>query len=376
MKEEQWHHFLNHVVEPHYVEMLLKLDSYYQKHKASLVTAFVHSFHTFCQRLKEEQIKKENMKYVMYSMLRTEISRGRHRYLVEAMDERWYGDNNPIQGYYDASWAFRFLDEWEYQVEEGSRPYMGALKMNVRQMKLMLARQIHPYIVSLIRTVMPEAVQLEAYQILAKEINVEVRVGEYWDWNEMVYKDMQAERDEQAMKEWLREKDELAYHYGRFTDVDLSAGDYTGLDFRFADFKRSVLEASCFRGATLVGTVWKNSRLEHTDFSRSVLHGADFYESDLRGAVFQEAVGNTSLGLLAWSLPLSEQVNFVKANLQGANFSNAQFRGALFVGAHLAHVNFKGADLTGAFFSKTDHEHVQLDEQQRKSIRWMEMSLS
>jgi hypothetical protein len=372
VKEEVVQQFIENDVERKSLESLLALEEYFQMHKDALAQGFIQSFKQLCLKIKEMQAQgeKDKIGYITYSMLRTEILEGRHMYLLEASDSTWFFDRKECQVEYDASWAFQFLDRLESELEKKGKTYMGAItKPDIEKIKLREAGKYNQYVVSLAQYAMSQATALPEYLDIEREEELEVRVGEYLDISEIVYKEDTRIKDSVAMKEWLEEKLEYEYAYEVFSNLDLSQGDYEGIDLRYADLKQSNVSESNLRGCILLGAKFTHCHLQGTDFSHSLISEADFSQSNLKGAVFRDVEGLSGLtDPTYWEMPGLAAVNFEGADLEGADFENANLKGAVFVGANLTATNFKGANLENAVFSMEDIEKIKLDSSQRESI--------
>lgn len=373
-KEDVLQHFIENEVQTKNLESLLALEEYFQNHKDELVHDFVQSFRNICRTIKTMQLRGEKGRigHITYSMLRTEIMEGRHIYVIDASDITWFFDRKECQAEYNAGWAFQYLDVVESELEQISKTYMGAItKPDIERIKLGLANKYHQYVVSLARYAMPQAIILPEYLEIDKEEELEVRVGEYLDHSETIYKEDVIVKDSEEIKAWLEEKLEYEYAYEVFTDLTLSHGNYEGIDLRYADMKQSDLSRSNLRGCILLGTKFIGCRLQGTDFSYSLISEADFSYSDLKDAVFYNTEGAQGLpDPDSWEMPGFVPVRFEGADLERADFEEANLAGAIFTGANLTATNFKGANLERAVFSRADMLNVNLDDKQRASIIW------
>ncbi|MGG1441759.1 pentapeptide repeat-containing protein [Brevibacillus laterosporus] len=405
-RTEAMPHFLTNVVEPARLRALMRLEQDFQTNKTALATEWTIAFQQICKQLGGEQIRKDKplIGHLTFSLLRTELAVGRAIYLVEATDSSWFFDRNPCQTEYDASWALRYLDQLKDEINSGSKAYMGAITLpDVEQIILKEAVHFHQYVIQLARYALPTAIESQEFVELSTEDVVEIRVGEYMDVSEVVYKIDRRARDAQSVREWIDEGSEQEYAYEVFDRVDLSKGDYSELDFRYSRFEHSDLSDARFNGCVLMGTRWNHSRLAQADFSYSLLFGANFYQSELSGTDFRGI--QASQGLLepdSWEMPGFWEISFTEANLPGAsfvgahlagaqfsranlvgvnfaganltdaNFTDANLRGAVFVGASVASVDFTGADVEGASFSARDQGKLNVDEQQQATVIWIE----
>ncbi|MGC5327307.1 pentapeptide repeat-containing protein [Brevibacillus sp. SYSU BS000544] len=371
---QAWQHFEEHTVRPKIQECLFAIEDYFQTNKEQLADRFIESFRQICNQITKQQTagQKGKIGYINYSMLRTEILAGSDHYLIDANDRRWYFDKQECQWSYDASWAFRFLEQAAQELDEARKAYAGLITPpDIEQLLLREAKNINQYIVSLARYAMPDAVKIEEFQKIEIEEEWEVRVGEYLDLNEVVYKLDRSKKEAEQIKAWFETKKGLDYAYEVYSHLDLSEGNYESIDLRYADLSGSNLSRSQLIRCILVGTKWNHGSLVGTDFSNSLIYEADFRNCDLHEAIFREAKGANGLPrTMTWEMPGFDRVNFTGANLYGADFSGADLRGAIFFGANLENVNFAGANLDHAVFAKTDRGKLVLDEKQRKSIIW------
>ncbi|MBE1555942.1 pentapeptide repeat-containing protein [Sporosarcina limicola] len=373
-REEVLQHFLENEVEKRRIENLLALEHFFQTSKDELAEEFKQSFKKICFSIKEQQtqMSKAPLGHITFSMLRTELLEGNHTYIIEGTDEAWFFDLQPFLATYDASWAFRFLDQLITELNERSKTFTGVItQSDIERIKLKEAKHYHQYIISLARYALPASIICPEYQALEKELTVEIRVGEYMDVSEVVYIEDHTVKDSEEVKAWLNEKLDDEYPYEVFSDLNLSLGNYESMDLRYAFFQKSNVSYSRMRHCMLVGANLKACQLVESDLSFSLIYEADFSYSQLQGAIFRQAEGASGLpDLTHWEMPGYLPVRFVGANLEGADFQQANLQGACFVEATIKGVDFTGANLTGAMFSKEAREHLTLEPHQESSIIW------
>ncbi|WP_051004451.1 pentapeptide repeat-containing protein [Paenibacillus sp. OSY-SE] len=328
-KAESIAHFREQIVWQERANMQLVLERDYQLHKEWLASEFVASFQHICRQIRDAQARGEKgpIGYITFSMLRTELMEGRYIYRVEAMDAGWVFDRNPYVLQYDAGWAFQHLDTFRSKLIEGSRIYGGRASVPIiEQMMLAESIAIHRYIVALARFALPQAVELEEYRDIATEPVFEIRVGEYMDLSEVVFKQDAREQDSEFILAWLDDREDGEHAYELFRNVDLSAGDYRGIDFRYSEFNHCNLSHGSLQDSVLIDTRWSGSGLTGADFSRSQIHGAEFRDCDLKGAIFQYAEGaNGWKDARFLNLPGLSALCFAGSDLEGADFTGASY---------------------------------------------------
>ncbi len=374
MKVEAWQQFVDEDVAKKSQEALFALEAYFQTEKETLVQDFVDAIRRICLNIKDMQAKgtKGKIGYITFSMLRTELLEGKNLYLIEASDSNWFFDRKECVAVYDATWAFQFLRKLEGELEQERLRYMNAIPIPyIGKIKLQEAVKFHKYVVSLARYAMPFAVTTSEFQDIEIEEELEIRVGEYMDASEVVYKKDARVKNSASIKAWLEETAKDEYAYEVFANLDLSCGKYKGIDLRFADMRQCNLQESNLSNSLLVGVKFAGSDLVKCNFSYSLIQEADFRWCNLQGARFQGAEGYRGLwNRSAWEMPGFLEVNFTGANLQGADFTDANLKGAIFVGANLENATFTGANLDQAVFSIEDADHIRLDDTQRKNVIW------
>ncbi|MCP3808123.1 pentapeptide repeat-containing protein [Paenibacillus sp. Lou8.1] len=355
-REEAFWHFTNEIYEPLKHQMLFALEAHFQNHKCSLAKTFRNSLEQVLGKvmLMQQEGTKQSLGYISYSMLRTELANGRATYLVEALDKRWLMDLHSCRDTYNADWAFRYLDEWETELSKHAKKYGGRIGLDdIQRMKLRAAIHIHQYIIALARFSITEAWLDEiqfAHEIQLEDV-FELRVGEYWDQSEVVFKRDVRAKDSSVMKDWLEEKKPYDYIHEVFRGIDGSQGNYKGIRLQYADLNESSFINSVFTKGNLIGSRWNKACLIEADFSGCLIQEARFEKANLRGASFRDAVAVPGIYQSErWERPGFQPVSFAGADLTGATFQDAYLQDADFTGAILQGADFIGAAIEGACF--------------------------
>ena len=374
-RTEALEHFYQNCVKQAVIEKISQAEHFFDKHKDELVPDFVDSFRRLCMKIKKMQIDNKIGKigYIQYSMLRSNIIENNYDYLIDTYNKQWYFDSKQqeCQEKYNSRWAFIFLEELEKVLEEKRRIYINTIyKPDIDHIKLEKARIFNQFIKNLARYAMPKAAQILEFNAIDMEDEFEVRVGEYYDLSEVVYKVDMRVKDPEEIKEWLEDKKEDCYVAEILRDMDLSLGNYTGIDLRFADFSGSNLSGSILENSILIGTKFCRCNLENINLTGTYIHDADFSGASLKNADFFTAKGSKSMiDTIASRIYSLWGVNFEGADLEGADFRYTDLRGANFKSTNLIGVNFKGANLENAVFLKEAVNGLELDEAQKKAIQ-------
>jgi hypothetical protein len=374
-RAEAWEHFVANYAQPAAQKKIMALEEYFGQHQEDLITEFLESFREICLKIKAMQSAgaKGKIACITYSMLRTAILDWHPVYLVEAFDKEWFLDPVECQTRYSAGWAFQFLDQLGPElVEQLKSLYLHQIDRTKPERYLLKeAEKYHQYVSCLVCYAMARSAQLPEFLAIDKEAEFTVRVGEYMDIGEVVYKESRRIRDLVAAKFPLGNIEGLACTYNALTNLNLTHGDYKKINLLYADLSESDLSDSQMQYSTLVGTKFYRGSLARTDLKGAWIYEADFGECNLEGANLSNSVGASGMiDAEEWYLPGYRSVNFQRANLENANFKEARLRGAIFSGANLKNVNFEGANLEDAVFTRENSEDLNLDDVQRRQIIW------
>lgn len=375
-KAEALAHFEDNYVRAKLIEKLLQTEKYFLNHLDELADEFLRSVRAIGLKIIRMQSEGEIGKvgYINYGMLRSSILDRSPIYRIDVYNKEWYFDTEQkeCQGEYDGNSVFRFLNEFESELEEPRKRYFAVISpVDLELIKLREAAKFNQFIIHLAWYALNKGETIQELSNIAKEEEFEVRVGEYYDLSEAVYKEDARSKDPEAVKEWLEDKHEDQYVAAVLKNLDLSGGDYAGIDLRRVDFSGSRLRQCGLQECLLIKARFRKCFLNDTDFSGAMIHDADFSGADLKGAVFFGAEGARGIreALTSGIYSLSG-VNFAGADLTETDFRYANLQGADFRGANLQNTDFHGANLNKARFSESDSDQVDLTEEQRESVIW------
>jgi predicted HTH domain antitoxin len=133
--------------------------------------------------------EKDSIGYINYSMLRTNIMDKKYDYVVDSYSKYWYFDKENCNITYDASWSFKFLEEFGDTLQIERKKYMNKIiTTDVEKIIIKDANLYNKKIINIARAAMPYSVRLKEFKELIKEEIVEIRVGDYRGMSEVVYK--------------------------------------------------------------------------------------------------------------------------------------------------------------------------------------------
>lgn len=354
---ESLKHFYIDQVEPERVRLMNELKNSLEKRSTELTAEYMNHFRYFIEQIviaQQAGIKAE-IAYIQYSILRTEVLNGAMNVLVEACDSSWLLDRNPVRAFYSAQWAYDCIEQMIDRLKKVAPSYQGAVTVvELEQIKLEQILLVNRYLIYFIRECCCLLENIELLSDIKIELNFEIRVGEYLDTSECVFRLDRRERSIEEISRELEETNGVSGMYTHFQGLDMSELECNDLDLRFSRFENINLKMTDFQRCVIVGTRWLGCEMEGVNFSDSLLHGADFTGCSLQKAVFRDVVGNIGnpTGLIEG--PGYNAVNFTNSNLEGADFRGADLRGANFTGANLTDTLWNNANIEGAIFDNAE----------------------
>jgi hypothetical protein len=399
-RTESLGHFEQNYVQAKITEKILQAESYLLQYREELAAEFRESLRLICQKIQAMQTEGtlDQVGFINYSLLRSAILEKRPQYRIDVYNQDWYFSPNvdaglhsnancdcrmpkhngrlnqpECPGEYDAGRILRFLDELVAELEEPRKLYFDRVTIvDLEQIKLREAAKFNQLIISLADYALRRGELLAGLAKIAKAVEFEVRVGEYYDASEVVYKEDQREKDSEDTKEWLEEQHEEQYVAAVLRNLDLSGGDYRGLDLRRVDCSGAKLTDGNFANSLLIKAHFNNCLLSRSNFSGAAIHDVDFSGADLSEAVLCAVTGPKGMArTMVEGIYSVWGVNFSGANLEGADFRRANLQGANFTGAKLANAVFYGAKLDEAIFNRTALLGLNLDLTQTAAVVWV-----
>jgi uncharacterized protein YjbI with pentapeptide repeats len=369
-------HFENNYVQAKVLEKILQAESYLWQNRDQLAAEFRESLRIICRKIKALQMdgQLDKVGFINYALLRSALLTKKPQYRIDVYNKEWYfAPTQPeCPGEYDASRIWRFLDGLEAELEEPRRLYLNQITpVYLEQVKLREAVPFNQLIISLADYALHQDAPIAELTEIFKEAEFEVRVGEYYDVSEVVYKEDRRPKELEVIKEWLEDKHENQYIAAVLQKLDLSGGDYRELNLRRVDFGGSNLSDSKFVNSTLIKARFNNCLLNQADFSEAVIHDANFNGAELKQANLFAVQGVRGMAETMESQIYSVWgVNFRGADLTKADLRHADLRGADFRGAQLLQTKFYGAKLDNATFDQAALSNLDLNATQIKTINW------
>lgn len=154
---------------------LLQLANYYENNKEKLKGGFLNSFKEICK--KSIKIEKDNITNITYSMIGTNLARGRNTYLIEASNRVGSVDKDSIKSRYNVEWAFKYFDQFKEELNEIKELYKERIKnYQIEVIKLNESEKYNQYILMLARYSLKDIEKLKEFKELNISKKFEIRV--------------------------------------------------------------------------------------------------------------------------------------------------------------------------------------------------------
>lgn len=166
---------------------LLELENYYINNCEVLKEEFLESFKEICEKI--TKMKKNDTNNITYSMLRTNLARGRNIYLVEASNTIEFVDKDSIKSKYNVEWAFKYFDEFKEELNQIKEIYWQDIKSyQIKSIKLNEADKYNKYILKLAIYALKDIDNLKEFKELNTRQGFQVRVEDYRHVSKVAYR--------------------------------------------------------------------------------------------------------------------------------------------------------------------------------------------
>lgn len=245
--------------------------------------------------------KKEKIMFIHISLLRIDFLNGAYRFLAQAMDMKWYMDQDKAEVAFSLERFFSRFDRAREKLLTDSQKYMGKIcKYDIDHMLMETGMECNRLLANLLHFVFRDIEENEDFKAIPKENSWAIRWGEYRDDSEMI---ASVDREKKQQKDWNRMLRETKEDEGRMVssfwyETELADTDCTGKAFCFIQFENCTLCSMTFDKSNLIGARFKNCTLTSCSFKESSLRQAgfenckwencDFQGADLTSCIFYE----------------------------------------------------------------------------------------
>lgn len=241
---------------------------------------------------KMEIQQKEYVSFLYISMLKTDLIQRNYRFLLQAMNIRWYFDEEPLEIYFSAEKLFEPLEGLWDKLCEKCRDCQG--KVNKYDIQHIIFDEL-----SFIDALISRILRYRLRNWEEKDIFLKVTLSPYWflkwgeyrDQTEFIIHTDRAEKDvnvwRKELKKALHKPETMVFSYwyqGEYEDCTMKE-----LDMRFMVFEESKLKNMEFQRCNMEGARFSNCIIEDCSFEGCNLWGADFTKCALERVSFQNA---------------------------------------------------------------------------------------
>ena len=246
---------------------------------------------------KMESQGKEYVSYLYISMLKTDVLCRNYRFLLHAMNLKWYLDEEAIEVYFDAGNLMEPFDELWDGLKQENYGYMGAVNQyDIQHIMFGQLREVDSAIAHILRYRLRDWKKKELFSKVTLPNFWFLKWGEYRDRTEIIlYTDQEAKEQNVwngQVKEAMHKPETLVFSYWYQSDYDDCAVDRLDMrfivfegctlrDFRFVDCN---LEGARFTGTSLTGCSFEGCNLSGADFSGCRMENVSFNGSELANA--------------------------------------------------------------------------------------------
>lgn len=353
---------------PKTVKAFKELEADLDKNKAKFKKMFIQNFKEVCDIINENYSKME-VGFIMYNSLVSKFLNGDYSYCIYIYDKDWYM-NGDIKVYdFNVRFVFDYFEKLWEEIIKDSKKYVGKINhTDVQNLMIKFIPKFNRYVAIIMREAICEATELVQYKDLRKADTFNLQVGEFYESCDIIHMEHK-NKNEEKIKEWLKQKKESEYCFEDFSKIDFQSFDFQQIDLRFCDFRRSILNKADFSYSVLSGAKFKDTTLVGSNLSFCFINGTDFRNADLTGSNFESTMCCAGINDKYYELVLGlKNAVFDGAILRNVSFKNANFENINFTKAIIDGTSFSNAKLYKCVFTEEQAKNLELSAQQRHDI--------
>lgn len=255
------------------------------------------------RELKEDilRLDKEEIMFFHFSLLRMDLLSGKYRFLVQAMDARWYMDTEPAETGFSLEFLFFIAEDMKEKLTLDAGKYMG--KVNQYDITKILqdnAMEWNQILAGELRFLFRDIEENTDFIEIPKLKTWGIYWGEYRDSSDLI---AFVDREKKSQKDWervlrlSREQEEVLiskYWY----EMEILDSECSNKMLLFNQFENCTLTQISFDNTNLSGTRFKDCVIKGCSFQNSVIRQADFVNcrwenndftgADLSNSIFLE----------------------------------------------------------------------------------------
>lgn len=227
---------------------------------------------------KMEEQGKEYVSYLYFSILKTDLLCRNYRFLLHAMNLRWYLDDEVIEVYADMGDLMQPFDRLWEALEKENYGYMGAVnRYDIQHIMFRELRKVDAAIAHILRYRFRSWKEKDLFEKVTLSPFWYMKWGEYRDQTEFI---LYTDQTPKGQEVWEEEIKKVSYQPEALVFSYWYQGDYRGTaiqeaDMRFLVFEESKLSDLGFTRCNLEGARFTDTSLDNCKFEDCDLSGAD-----------------------------------------------------------------------------------------------------
>ncbi|EHI97924.1 hypothetical protein CDLVIII_1222 [Clostridium sp. DL-VIII] len=183
-KDKVLKEFQEKYVENRYKEELKNILENYNEHKDSIKEELTSKFDSVCKEaiLFQEKDLKGEIKYIYFSMLRTNLLENKAEWRIDLYDEKWFLDKEECSINIDLNFIYEPLFEHMKELSEKKKEYLRTIKeKDIEDIKLKEANKYNNVALNIIRGILKSFLECASYREMKKKEDIVIMAGEYMD---------------------------------------------------------------------------------------------------------------------------------------------------------------------------------------------------
>jgi len=362
-------HFTTNIALPRIRDTLIKTTIDFYENKDIWREGFINEIKRMFIASKEfSTSKNQDINYLSFTLLRTNLLYGKLVYDVHIYDKSWYLNDYVTIGEIDTSIFFQPLQDTKDYLNAECKKYVG--KINAAHVDNIVSPYYEAFgylFVKMFRYALLEITECSEYAEIMKADTFRMLADELYG----KYYILHVETKDRTSIEKLNERiknGEACRHFD-LRNSTLTGVDMTNSDLQHSDFRGSSLKSIDLSNSSLEGCIFANCDLAASNFSGAKLSEANFQNANMQGANLSGAV--SAEGIFEdgdWDSLCKLPLILNGTDMREAVIENAILPGVDFTRTKLEGAILTGTDLSGSRFKEEQLQHVNLSDVQRSQI--------
>lgn len=189
-KQEILKEFNEKYIADRWVNEFVRIDERYKNNAASIEKYIFSKFDSACGNavsLQERGLKGE-IKFINFSVLRTDILENKGSFRIDLYDEKWFLDKEECSENIDLDFIYSSLFKHMKELKKEKNEYgRNITDMDIEDIKLIEAEKYNILAVEYLKSVIEKMMEVPCYKQMKKSEDIKIMAGEYMDASEIIY---------------------------------------------------------------------------------------------------------------------------------------------------------------------------------------------